>query len=208
VNTTREQLVRATWTLLTERGTADFTLAEVGRRAGVSRQAVYLYFSNRAELLVAAARDTDHRSGFVARVAASRSLPPDQAFETILRLWFGHLRKILPVARALEAAVIVGDDGAIAFRDRMHDWHETLRISIAALADAGYLPARWTVARATDWAWTQTHPATYDHLVTECGWSHKAATNQITDAVLGEFGRPLPHDSRTTHTPERRSVTR
>jgi hypothetical protein len=95
--------------LASERGVAGLTLAEVGRAAGVSRQAVYLNFDNRAGLLLAMARRADEASGFVARIAATRELPARERFVATLDAWLAHLPTILPVARALEAATITGD---------------------------------------------------------------------------------------------------
>jgi AcrR family transcriptional regulator len=178
-----------------ERGSVDFTLAEVGRLAGISRQAVYLHFDNRAALLTEMARRADHTSGFVSRLAASRALPALAGFVEVLRLWFGHLPEILPIARALEAAAMTGQDGSAAYTDRMNDWHETLRISMDALAERGELRAGWTVAEAADWAWAQTHPRTYDHLVTNRGWPPAKVAAQITGSLLGELTRRQPAEA-------------
>ena len=43
------------------------------------------------------------------RVVACRRL---EGLSRVLRLWFGHLQEILPVARALEAAAITGEEGS------------------------------------------------------------------------------------------------
>src|SRR5262245_48112450 len=117
------------------------------------------------------ARRADHRSGFVARVAASRSMPALQGFREVLRLWFGHLDEILPVARALEAADITGVEGAKAYQDRMQAWRETLRICVCALSDDGLLHRQWTVDEAADWVWARTQPGAYDYLVRQRGWA-------------------------------------
>jgi len=190
VDSTRDRILGSAWSLARERGGVDFTLAEVGRLAGISRQAVYLHFDNRVALLTEMARRADHASGFVSRLAASRALPAREGFVEMLRLWFGYLPEILPIARALEAAAMTGQDGSTAYTDRMDDWRETLRISIAALAAGGELRTGWTVAAAADWAWVQTHPRTYDHLVTACGWPPERVAEQVTASLLGELTRP------------------
>ena len=184
---TRERLLSAAWQLAHERGSVRFTLAEVASRAGISRQALYLHFDNRAGLLVAMARRIDHSSGFVRRIAATRDQPALPGLRQVLRLWYEHLAEVLPVARALEAAAITAEDGAEAFHDRMRAWHETLHISIGALADAGLLRQEWTVDRATDWVWARTQPVVYEYLVGRSGWTPEAMIEQTIRSVVADL---------------------
>jgi AcrR family transcriptional regulator len=184
---TRERILSAAWQVSRERGSVQFTLAEVASLAGVSRQALYLHFDNRAGLLVEMARRIDHRSGFVSRIAATRKRPALQGFRQVLRLWYQHLEEILTVARALEAAAITADEGAKAYHDRMDAWHETLRACVVALADAGLLRREWTVDRATDWVWARTQPAGYEYLVRQRGWSPEAFAARTIRSIVTEL---------------------
>lgn len=184
---TRERILDRAWELVRTRGIAHLTLAEVGRAANVSRQAVYLHFTNRAGLLCEVARHVDHASGFVDRLRATRGLPAPLRIERVVREWFAYLPHILPVARALEAAAITGDDGAGAYRERMDEWHETIRRAVAGLDREGVLDDGWTVDEAADWLWTAVHPATYHHLVGERGWPAERVVERTVAAVLGEI---------------------
>ncbi len=130
---TRARILDTAWGLVRERGIGAVTVADIAAATGVSRQLLYVHFENRAGLLVAMARRHDVRSGFAGRAAEAGSLPPVEALERLLRLWFAYLPEILPVARALEAAAINGDEGGVAWRDRMGD----LRELFAAAVDAG-----------------------------------------------------------------------
>jgi AcrR family transcriptional regulator len=198
---TRERILSVAWGVARQRGSVDFTLAEIAGEAGVSRQALYLHFASRAGLLLEMARSIDHRAGFVTAVAAARELPPRRGFERILRLWFEHLGEILPVARALEAAAITGEDGARAYQDRMEAWWKTLHITVAALADAGRLRPEWSVAEATDWVWARTHPAAYDFLVGHRSWSSEAVTDRTVDSVLAEVTTSARRNARARRQP-------
>lgn len=184
---TRERILDRAWDLVQTRGVAELTLAEVGRAANVSRQAVYLHFTNRAGLLREVARHIDHASGFVDRLRAARELPARQRIERVIREWFAYLPRILPVARALEAAAVTGADGADAYRERMDEWHETIRRAVAALDREGALDGGWTVDEAADWLWSAVHPATYHHLVGERGWPAEQVVERTVAAVLGEL---------------------
>jgi AcrR family transcriptional regulator len=184
---TRERILTAAWQVARERGSVQFTLAEIASLAGVSRQALYLHFDNRANLLVEMARRVDHSSGFVSGIAATRKRAALPGFRQVLRLWYEHLTEILPVARALEAAAIAADEGAKAYHDRMQAWHDTLRIAITALADAGRLRREWTVDQAADWVWARTQPANYDYLVRQRLWPADAVIERTIRSVVAEI---------------------
>ena len=168
---TRERLLDAAWQEADDHGIDHLTLAAVGARAGVSRQAVYLHFGNRATLLVEMTARYDGTSGFRSRLVATRQLAPADGFRAMLGAWFDYLPTILRVGVALEAAHLTGGDGADAYRDRMNDWWDGIRIAVQRLADSGQLAASWSVDIATDWVWTGVHPTTFHHLVTERGWA-------------------------------------
>jgi AcrR family transcriptional regulator len=195
VTPTRDRILDAAWALAAERGVAGLTLAEVGRAAGVSRQAVYLNFENRAGLLLAMARRTDEASGFVARIAATRELPARERFLAVLHAWLAHLPTILPVARALEAATITGDEGAAVYQERMEQWRRVVGGAVRALATAGELRDEWAPEEATDWVWAHTHPSVDHHLRVERGWSQDRVASRLVDGVSREILIPpaSPH---------------
>ena len=186
---TRERLLDAAWSEAGERGVEGLTLANVGARAGVSRQAVYLHFGNRATLLVEMAARIDHASGFRRRLAETRELPPRDGFRHMLDTWFDYVPTILRVHLALEAASLTGGDGAQAYRDRMDDWRDGIRVGVARLADAGGLSPRWDVDEATDFVWASVHPTTVHHLTAERGWTAAAAATRIIETLERELVR-------------------
>ena len=65
----------------------------------------------------------------------------------------------------------------------MDDWWAGIRVAVQRLADAGELSPQWDVDTATDWVWAAVHPTTYDHLVTERGWSGGQAAHRIVDSL-------------------------
>ena len=198
---TRDRLLDAAWSEATDAGAGvdQLTLAKVAARAGVSRQAVYLHFGNRSTLLVEMARRIDQSSGFRQRLRAARGHPPADAFRRVLGEWFAYLPTILPVHRALEAAALTGGEGADAYADRMQDWRDGLRITVAALAEAGLLADRWTVDAATDWLWAAVHPTTYHHLVDERGWRPA----DVAATTIAALERELCRAGRRREPPDR-----
>jgi AcrR family transcriptional regulator len=187
---TRARILDTAWGLVRERGVDAVTVAEIAAATGVSRQLLYVYFENRAGLLVAMARRHDVRSGFAGRAAEAGSLPPVEALERLLRLWFAYLPEILPVARALEAAAINGDEGGVAWRDRMGDLRELFAAAMARVDGDGRLAEGWTVPAATDWVWARAQPSTFQHLVGDRAWPPGDYTERAVRSVLSEVVGP------------------
>ena len=187
---TRARILDTAWGLVRERGVGAVTVAEIAAATGVSRQLLYVYFENRAGLLVAMARRHDVRSGFAGRAAEAGSLPPVEALERLLRLWFAYLPEILPVARALEAAAINGDEGGVAWRDRMGDLRELFAAAVARVDGGGRLAEGWTVPAATDWVWARAQPSTFQHLVGDRAWPPGDYTERAVRSVLSEVVSP------------------
>jgi AcrR family transcriptional regulator len=179
----RERILETAFALVRERGASAVTMTGIADAAGLSRQMVYVHFRSRAGLLTAMARDHDRRSGFAARVAAARELPPAAALERLLREWLAYVPEILPVARALEAAAITDEAGGDAWRNRMDDLHDQLRAAIARVQ----LAPGWTVDTATDWAWARLQPGPFEQLVSERGWSAEEYADRVTESLLSEI---------------------
>ena len=172
------------------RTTVGVTVAEVAAAAGVSRQLVYFHFENRAGLLAAMARHHDLESGFVGRVAECGTLEAVEGLEALLRAWLGYVPEILPVARALEAAEITGEEGGAAWRDRMGSLRGVFRDAIERVGREGRLADGWTVEGAADWVWARSHLEGWQQLVEECGWSSEEYEERVVRSILAEVLAP------------------
>jgi len=189
---TRSRILEAAWALIRDCGAGAVTIAEIAAAAGVSRQLVYFHFENRAGLLVAMARHHDARSGFLERVAASRSLPPVEGLEELLGAWCDYVPEILPVARALEAAAITGDEGGAAWQDRMGDLWEAFRFAVERVDRDSRLTEGYTVETATDWIWARSHLTNWQHLVGERGWSPDDYKERSIRSILAQVLAATP----------------
>jgi AcrR family transcriptional regulator len=186
---TRARILETAWERVRDGGSAAASVKDIAAAAGVSRQLVYFHYGNRAGLLTAMARYRDDASGFRRRAAATRELPPAEALESLLREWCAYLPELVGVARALEAALVTGDEGGEAWRDRMLELHEAFRLALARLREDGHLAEGWTVGRAADWLWARVQPSNYAHLVEERGWPRSEYTRRTIDSLMGELVR-------------------
>ena len=184
----RTRILDAAWALVREQGTAAaVTMAGIAEAAGVSRQLVYIHFTSRAGLLTAMARDHDRRSGFAARVAATRELPPAEGLDRLVREWLAYVPEILPVARALEAASITGEDGAEAWRDRMDDLREQFALAIGRVAAEAGSPRGGRRRPRRTGPGPRAHLSGWQHLVQERGWDAGEYAERCARSVLAEL---------------------
>jgi AcrR family transcriptional regulator len=184
---TRARILETAFEHVRDHGAGGISVRDIAAAAGVSRQLVYFHYGNRAGLLVAMARHHDRRSGFIDRVAATRGLAPVDSLEALLREWCAYLPHVLPIARALEAALITGDDGGTAWRDRMDDLWQAIRIPVERIARDGGLAPGWAPGPATDWIWARVQPSTCAHLVGDRGWTPGEYAERTIGGLLAEL---------------------
>jgi AcrR family transcriptional regulator len=187
---TRARILDAAFQRVRDGGTSAVSVKDIAAAAGVSRQLVYFHYGSRAGLLLAMARHHDEASGFVGAAREARALPPVPALEALLRAWCAYLPDLLAVARALEAALVTGDEGGSAWRQRMGELREVLRRAFERVAGDGRLAAGWSADAAADWAWSRIQPSTYAHLVQERGWTHEEYERRTLASLLGELLTP------------------
>jgi AcrR family transcriptional regulator len=108
----------------------------------------------------------------------------------LLRLWFAYLPEILPVARALEAAAVNGDEGGAAWRDRMGDLRELFGAAVGRVDGDGRLAPGWTVEAATDWVRARAQPAAFAHLVLDRAWPSGDYAERTVASILSEVVGP------------------
>ena len=116
---TRERILAATWKLMEKSRDLQVRIADIAAAAGVSRQAVYLHFGNRANLLLAAVQYRDRISPVqtIARAAEEDAVPG--ALANFVAAWFEHIPRIEPVAHLLSAASQIDPEAKVAWEDRM-----------------------------------------------------------------------------------------
>jgi len=169
---TREDLLRATRELLESTPFASVTVGTVAKRARVSRQAVYLHFRSKTELLLALVDwiDATGRLPVVFRSIAAIADP----VERLLALVEGasiYQADIADVALALRAARDTDEAARAAWDDRAARRLASMRGAIQAVADVGRLAPGWTVRSATDVIYAVAGITVYQDLVRERGWS-------------------------------------
>lgn len=169
---TRTRILDATVRMLEEHGGRGVRMGDIAKAAGISRQAVYLHFTSRTELLVAATRYLDEILDVDRRLAPSRAATSGaERLALYIDSWGHYIPEIYAVAKALLLAQDTDDAAAAAWNDRMQAMREGCRAAIEALHSDGKLAPEWTPERATDALWTMLLVPNWENLTIECGWS-------------------------------------
>ena len=180
---TRTRILQAALALLEAGRGAPVRMSDIARRAGISRQALYLHFEARAALLLAVTHYLDEIKDSAARLAPSRTAATGvERLDAWIEAWAGYIPEIYGVAKALLA---MGDSDAAAaeaWTRRMQDMREGCEAAIKALARDGALAPDHGPKQATDLLWTLLSVRNWERLTQDCGWSQKryAETMRLT----------------------------
>ena len=149
-------------------------MSDIARRAGITRQALYLHFATRAELLVATTHYLDELKGTEDRLAASRAASSGvKRLDAYIEAWGGYIPEVYGVARALLAMRDTDEAAAAAWDQRMQDMREGCEAAIKALKADNMLSPDHSPKQATDILWTMVSVRNWEQLTIECGWSQK-----------------------------------
>jgi AcrR family transcriptional regulator len=171
-NNSRTQILEAALALITRRGDASVTMANIGRAAGVSRQAVYLNFADRADLMLALVRYADERRGLEGELDKIRTAPSGlAAVRALVALQARTNPEIWAIARALDAVRRTDAEVEKSWQDRLKSRLQGCRQIVARLADEGVLRKELKPAAAADILWSVTSLRTWEDLVLQRGWA-------------------------------------
>ena len=176
---TRKRILDAARDLL-EKQSRSVRMSDIARSAGISRQALYLHFPTRAELLIAVTRHLDKVKDIDARLAASRNATGGaERLRAFIEAWGNYIPEIYGVARALMAMKDTDAEAGAAWEDRMQAVREGCEAAIVALENDGALAAGWNAQDSTDFLWALLSVRNWEHLRMECGWDQAKYISRI-----------------------------
>jgi len=171
---TRVAILDAARRLVTEPQRRGVSMAEIASAAGVSRQAVYLHFESRTQLLVALVRYVDEVHGFADMLCECERAPDGRKLlSEFIGAWAGYVSHITDVARAMRAEGATDNDAALAWRDRMRAFTGVCAGIVARLEAEGALANEWSSSDAADFLATMLSIGNWQELIEERGWSRQ-----------------------------------
>ncbi len=147
-------------------------MGRIAKEAGISRQAVYLHFDSRADLLLGLVEMTDRNLDIPREVARIRAIDDrrERVLETV-RLSVRLEPQLEEATSVLDVARHSDPDIAAAWKDRMNQRYAGHGEVWDQAAEAGLLVDGWNAERATDVTVGLTLPCAYRAFVRERGWT-------------------------------------
>ena len=178
---TRARILQTTLDLL-ESGQPQLTrMSDIAKAAGISRQALYLYFPNRAELLIGATKYLDEKVNIEDSLVESRTAKTGKdRLDAFIRAWGNHIPVIYGVGRALLAMSETDKEAAAAWENRMAAVRHGCAAAVAALSRDGDLRDDLTEEIGTDLLWTLLSVRNWEALTQTCGWDQGQYLDEVT----------------------------
>tara|TARA_R110000751_G_scaffold307889_2_gene433703 strand:- start:26741 stop:27334 length:594 start_codon:yes stop_codon:yes gene_type:complete len=188
---TRNRILESTWRLLETDPGNDVRMSDIAKEAGISRQAVYLHFPKRADLLVATTRYLDEVRDIDARLAASRAAKTGlERLDAFIEAWGNYIPEIYGVAKALLAMKDQDEEAYNAWEGRMQAVREGCEAAINALDRDGMLTNALSKKEATDLLWTMLSVRNWEQFRGECNWTQ----NRYIDVTKASARKVLVAD--------------
>jgi AcrR family transcriptional regulator len=169
---TRVAILVSARRLLEARGYFGVGLEDIAADAGVSRQAIYLHFGSKSNLLLELARHVDESQGLPALVGQFRSAPTSlEAMDRLIHVLATYGPRVLRIALVMDGARQSDSDAMDAWRDRMMSRLGGMRWVIEWIARDGLLVPNWTVEQAAEWWWALSSPQVQELLTEVRDWS-------------------------------------
>lgn len=178
---TRRRILDAARALLEAGSGSNVGMGEVAKRAGVSRQALYLHFADRTSLFVEVSRLSDSMTRTPQRQRRVDEAPTarDALREAVaLQAWLKP--RLRGVATALDVLRRSDRAADAAWKEREHARLQRCEQVVQRLRDEGELAPGWDVATAARCFWAVTSQRVWDDLVMDQGWSTAQYRNHIT----------------------------
>ena len=189
-STTRARILDAARALLEERG-FDVGMGEIARRAGISRQAVYLHFESKTDLLQQLTTWVEEQANLGELLAPMYDAPDGEAaLKAILDAGAVFEPQIHALARVTEQSRDRDPAVQAIIADRMSRRLAGMTAVVARIEAEGRLRPGWNVDRAAAFVWMTTAPPSYHAIVVELGWTAEAWADATFQLLRDAFITP------------------
>lgn len=169
---TKAQILQAAWQLMEQQPGKNVSMGDIAKAVGISRQAVYLHFTSRTDLLIATTHYVDEIKGLNQRLEKLQSAKTGVALlEMCVEIWGHYIPEIYGIAKALMMTRQVDEAAAAAWDDSMRCLRDVCEEIIDALARENLLAPKWKRDEAVEMLWTMISVNNWEQLTQECGWS-------------------------------------
>lgn len=187
---TRIAILDAARQLFEANGYHGVGLEAVARKAGVSRQAIYLHFESKAALLEALHRRVNEQDVAPAMQKVWSCVDASSALDAFVAATATAIPRFIALFHALEAASRVEPVAASTWEPpREGRYADCLRMAEWLERD-GLLAERLSTRSAADVLFTMASVWAYESLVIDCGWTPRRWTTWTRKAVRAALLSP------------------
>ncbi|MBL8552452.1 MAG: TetR family transcriptional regulator [Hyphomonadaceae bacterium] len=180
---TRARILEAAVKLMSAH-VADASLGRIAQEAGVSRQAVYLHFKDRADLYLALVRYVDETRNLAPAIRAIEEAPDGEAaLAAAVESQIKMNPAVYPIASAMDAVRRQDPEIDRAWQDRLADRRRGARAIAGRLEAEGRLRAGLDVETAADLIWSMLSLRVWEDLVIGRRWSARRYREHIGEAL-------------------------
>jgi AcrR family transcriptional regulator len=177
--------------LITKRKGADVSMAAIAKAARVSRQAMYLHFTDRADLMLALVRHADEKRGLENEIRRIREAATGvAAMSELVALQARMNPGIWAIARALDAVRRTDEAAERGWQDRLNHRLQGCRQIVARLHQEAALKHGISQEEAADLLWNLTSLRTWEDLVLVRGWTAAQYEERLTRLLCDALTNP------------------
>ncbi len=176
---TRTRILEAAWHLMEDQQGRSASMSEIAKEAGVSRQALYLHFDSRIELIAATVHYVDEVKGLDERLKAFEAATTGiELLEACIEIWGNYIPEIYGLAKVLINTRDSDEAAAMAWDDCMGSLRSACQQTIEKLSQENILAPEWTEKEATEMFMAMISVQNWEQLTVERGWSTKQFVDQ------------------------------
>jgi AcrR family transcriptional regulator len=186
---TKTRILETTWKVLETRIDKN-RMSDIATAVGISRQALYLHYPTRAELLIATTKHIDKVKKVNQRLELSRAAGSGiERLHFFIKAWGGYIPEIHGISVALRNMRENDKAAAEAWDERMQAVRHGCQAAVRAIEKDGKLKSDLSEQVATDILWTLLTVENWEKLVLDCTWSqseYKVKMIELAEIALLE----------------------
>jgi len=189
---TKTRILETTWKVLEKRIDKN-RMSDIATAVGISRQALYLHYPTRAELLIATTKHIDKVKKVNQRLELSRAAGSGiERLHFFIKAWGGYIPEIHGISVALRNMRENDKAAAEAWDERMQAVRHGCQAAVRAIEKDGKLKSDLSEQVATDILWTLLTVENWERLVLDCTWSqseYEIKMIELAEIALLESGK-------------------
>jgi len=189
---TKTRILETTWKVLETRIDKN-RMSDIATAVGISRQALYLHYPTRAELLIATTKHIDKVKKVNQRLELSRAAGSGiERLHFFIKAWGGYIPEIHGISVALRNMRENDKAATEAWDERMQAVRHGCQAAVRAIEKDGKLKSDLSEQVATDILWTLLTVENWERLVLDCTWSqseYEIKMIELAEIALLESGK-------------------